>query len=279
MRKFEVPYNFDMELIDKLKETDFRKNISCVYLPCFYLDGDNSRKNLIFEEKYPKDWEEYKKHLLKIKELSYPMVLFQEGTSFNTIKKYYNLGVRKFCLTNDKLAKKIKSNYKDVEIILSITRCIKDGELQNSDLSMYDKIVLPFRYCRAIQLFKDLPKDKKYILLVNSHCLYNCNRCKAHWHLKADSLEEFLKKEKDLTDGYCCNVYSEERAYIPPCDLKYFDEYVSEYKLVDRLEDTKIIMEYFMNYNADIHNITEKNKSWYELQISAPQMRFIGGEK
>ena len=35
MRKFEVPYNFDMELIDKLKETDFQKNISCVYLPCF----------------------------------------------------------------------------------------------------------------------------------------------------------------------------------------------------------------------------------------------------
>lgn len=150
MRKFEVPYNFDMKLIDKLKETDFRKNISCVYLPCFYLDGDNSRKNLIFEEKYPKDWEEYKKHLLKIKELSYPRVLFQEGTSFNTIKKYYSLGVKKFCLTDDKLAKEIKSNYKDVELILSITRCIKDDELQNGDLSMYDKIVLPFRYCRAI---------------------------------------------------------------------------------------------------------------------------------
>ena len=43
------------------------------------------------------------------------------------------------------------SNYaNDVEVILSITRCIKDSELQNSDLSMYDKIVLPFRYCRAI---------------------------------------------------------------------------------------------------------------------------------
>ena len=188
MRKFEVPYNFDLELINELKKSDFRENISCVYLPCFYLDGGNSRKNLIFEEKYPKNWEEYKKHLLKIKEVSYPMILFQEGTSFNTIKKYYSLGVRKFCLTDDRLAKEIKSNYADVEVILSITRCIKDSELQNSDLSMYDKIVLPFRYCRAIQLFEALPKDKKYILLVNSHCLYNCNRCKAHWHLKADNL-------------------------------------------------------------------------------------------
>lgn len=278
MRKFEVPYNFDMELIDKLKETDFRKNISCVYLPCFYLDGDNSRKNLVLEEKYPKTWEEYKKHLLKIKELSCPMILFQEGTSFNVIKKYYNLGVRKFCLTDDKLAKEIKNNYKDVETILSITRCIKDDELQNSDLSMYDKIVLPFRYCRAIQLLKELPKNKKYILLVNSHCLYNCNRCKAHWHLNANNLDEYLKKEQDLTNGYCCNVYSEERAYIPPYDLKYFDEYISEYKLVDRLEDTEVIMEYFINYNTNINKVG-KDESWYELEISAPQMRFIGGEK
>ena len=278
MRKFEVPYNFDLELINELKKSDFRENISCVYLPCFYLDGGNSRKNLILEEKYPKTWEEYKKHLLKIKELSCPMILFQEGTSFNTIKKYYNLGAKKFCLTDDKLAKEIKSNYKDVETVLSITRCIKDDELQNSDLSMYDNIVLPFRYCRAIQLFDDLPKDKKYILLVNSHCLYNCNRCKAHWHLNANNLEEYLKKEQDLIDGYCCNVYSEERAYIPPCDLKYFDKYISDYKLVDRLEDTEIIMEYFINYNTNINKVG-KDKSWYELETSAPQMRFIGGEK
>ena len=38
-------------------------------------------------------------------------------------------------------------------------------------------------------------------------------------------------------------------------------------------------MEYFINYNIDNHNTTGKDKSWYELQISAPQMRFIGGEK
>lgn len=278
MRKFEVPYNFDLELINELKKSDFRENISCVYLPCFYLDGGNSRKNLIFEEKYPQNWEEYKKHLLKIKEVSQPAVLFQEKTTFDNIKKYYNLGVRLFYLTDDNLAKEMKASYKDVVTILSITRCLTDNELQNNDLSMYDKIVLPFRYCRAIYLFEDLPKDKKYILMVNSHCLYNCNRCKTHWHLNANNLDEYLKKERDLTDGYCCNVYSEERAYIPPCDLKYFDKYISDYKLVDRLEDTEIIMEYFINYNTNINKVG-KDKSWYELETSAPQMRFIGGEK
>jgi len=40
------------------------------------LDGNNSRKNLIFEEKHPKTWEEYKDHLLKIFEVANPAVLF-----------------------------------------------------------------------------------------------------------------------------------------------------------------------------------------------------------
>ena len=111
------------------------------------------------------------------------------------------MGVRLFYLTNDELAKKIKNKYKDVKLILSITRCITDDDLQNSDLSMYDKIVLPFRYCRSIKLFEKLPKDKKYILLVNSHCLYNCNRCKAHWYLTANNLEEFLQKEQRFRQG------------------------------------------------------------------------------
>ena len=266
MRKFEVPYNFDIRLLDKLKESGFQENISCIYLPCFYLDGNNSRKNLMLEEKYPQTWDKYKEHLLKILEIANPAVLFQEGATFKIIEKYYNLGVRLFYLTDDKLAKKIKNQYEDVKLVLSITRCITDDELQNSDLSMYDKIVLPFRYCRSIYLFEKLPKDKKYILLVNSHCLYNCNRCKAHWLLAADNLEEFLQKEQKLTNGYCCNVDSNERAYIPPRDLKYFDEYISEYKLVDRLECTEIIIEYFINYNTDVYK-PSKDKSWYELKI------------
>jgi len=69
-----------------------------------------------------------------------------------------------------------------------------------------------------------------------------------------------------LTKGYCCNINSEERAYIPPRDLKYFDEYVSDYKLVDRLECTEIIMEYFINYNTDIYK-PSKDISWYKLKI------------
>lgn len=112
MRKFEVPYNFDIRLLDKLKESGFQENISCIYLPCFYLDGNNSRKNLMLEEKYPQTWDEYKEHLLKILEIANPAVLFQEGATFKIIEKYYNLGVRLFYLTDDKLAKKLKNNMK-----------------------------------------------------------------------------------------------------------------------------------------------------------------------
>lgn len=265
MRTFEVPYNFDFKLLEKLKQSEFKETISCIYLPCFYRDGDNSRQNLFLEEKYPKSWEEYKNHLFKIFGVASPAVLFQKNVLFETIEKYYNLGVRTFCLTNDEIAKEIKDKYKDTKTILSITRCLTDTELKENDFSMYNKIVLPFRYCRSIQLYKTLPNNVEYVLIPNSHCLYNCTRCKTHWSLKEDNLEKYYEKERNITSGYCIGIYSDERSYICPSDLKYFDEYVSDYKLVDRLECTEIIMEYFINYNTNLDK-QGKGKSWYELK-------------
>ena len=102
--------------------------------------------------------------------------------------------------------------------------------------------------------------------MVNSHCLYNCNRCKAHWTLRADNIDKFREKEKSLTNGYCIGVYSEERAYIQPYDLRYFDKYIGEYKLVDRLDSTDDILGNLEKYcNADLYKDKSKDIGWSKL--------------
>lgn len=281
-RKFELPYNFDFELINKLSDKEgkygnynqYLDNVSCMYLPCYWEDGLNSRHNLLLDGTIPKSWEEYKKHLFALLKISKPAILIQQGTDMEAIDTYYYFGVRKFILSDNELAGTIKDKYDDCELILSITKCVSDKELLDSKkygIDIYDKIVLPFRYCRQIQLLEALSEkqdfDKnKYILMVNSHCLYNCNRCKKHWTLNDENLEEYRRKEKVLTDGYCLGIYSEERAYIQPYDLRYFDKYIGEYKLVDRLDYTEEILSNLEKYcNADLYKERSKSIDWYKL--------------
>lgn len=286
-RKFELPYNFDFELINKLSDKEgkygnynqYLNNVSCIYLPCYWKDGLNSRYNLLLDGTIPKNWEEYKKHLISLLNISKVAILIQQSCDIKAIDKYYSFGVKKFILTDNQLAKEIKWKYNDVELILSITKCATDEELINaqkstnnlSEYSIYDKIVLPFRYCRQIQLLENLSKIEgfskdKYILMVNSHCLYNCNRCKAHWILQSEDINKFREKEKSLTEGYCLGVYSEKRAYIQPYDLKYFDKYIGEYKLVDRLDSTEEILSNLEKYcNVNLYKDRSKNIDWYKL--------------
>lgn len=76
MRQFEIPYNFDENLILQLQENPYLKNIYCIYLPCFWKDGENSRYNLMLENKLPKTWKEYKQHIFNIMKIAKPSVLF-----------------------------------------------------------------------------------------------------------------------------------------------------------------------------------------------------------
>lgn len=218
----------------------------------------------MLENKLPKTWKEYKQHIFNIMKIAKPSVLFQQKVTIKILEKYYRIGIRIFQLTDDSTAKKFKEKYPDAEIVLSIVKNLTDEELKNNNFDMYDKIVLPFRYCRQLQLFKELPAQNKYIIIVNSHCLYNCNRCKVHWGLTADSLDFYEKKEKELTTGYCQQVYSEKRAFILPVDLQYFDSFVSVYKLVDRLDNTEDILDYLNRYsNPD--RLKTKGKNWYQI--------------
>lgn len=257
MRKFEIPYNFDKEL---LKELETRKEcIKLIYLPCFYADGDNSRYDLLLNNQIPRDWNEYLEHLQLAQVIAPAGLLIQRNSTIEVIDKYYNLGIRYFIINNDELAQEIKKTYADAILILSITAY---GE---GDWNLYDEIVLPFHYCRQVQKIAELPQDKKYVLIPNSHCLWNCNRHAAHWGLTADSLEEYQTNVMKIIDGYCGNVYNEDRAFIKPEDLIYFDSYIDTYKLVDRLDLTEEILYNIDRYSKE-YSECAREINWYQKE-------------
>lgn len=255
MRQFEIPYNFDKNLLQGLEER--KEFIKLIYMPCFYSDGDNSRYDLLLREIIPTEWNEYIEHLMLAQEIAPVGILLQENGDIETIEKYYNLGIKNFIIGNDNLAQAAKELDETINIILSVTAY---GE---GNWDLYDEIVLPFNYCRQVQKIKELPRDKKYILIPNSHCLWNCKRHKAHWELKAKTIEEYHDEVMKIVDNHCSNIFTEERAFIKPEDLIYFDPCIDTYKLVDRLDSTEEILYNIDRYSKEYEN-TSRDIEWYE---------------
>ena len=261
-QKFEVPYNFDISLIDRL--IPYKDFIDFIYMPSYYEDGENSRKDIILRGEVASSWEEYVSHVDKIKENFNIGVLIQNQSTIELIDKYYSLGIRIFVLNDNELVIKAKEKYSDIRCILSITSVISSDDINNNDYSMYDEIVLFFNFCRQLHLLKELPTKYKYVIIVNSHCVFNCDRASAHWNLNADTNEEYGEKVIKIIRGYCSEVYREDRAYIQPNDLVYFNDYISNYKLVDRLMSTEDIVYEIDKYTKTYEN-TRKEISWYMI--------------
>lgn len=261
--KFEIPYNFDKTLIDSLHQ--YKQHVKFVYMPTFYKDSHNSRERLVLEKSIPTDYQEYLSHIDYILTNGFDIgLLIQENSNKEIIEKYYQLGIRTFIINNNQLAKEFKELYNDTKFILSITSISTAEYICNNDLSMYDGIVLYFNFCRQIQELEKLPKEYKYTLLINSHCIYNCDRSLSHWRLTAPTFEEYEEKELKITIGHCGEVYREDRAFVPPEDLSYFEDYVDSYKLVDRLYSSSDIVDYLVRY-INSYNEHRKDKSWYML--------------
>ena len=255
MRQFEVPYNFDLNLLQGLEER--KEFIKLIYMPCFYSDGSNSRFDLLLKEIIPTEWDKYLEHLMRAQDIAPVGILIQRDSTIETVEKYYNLGIRNFIIGNDELAQEVKNFNEDINLILSVTVY---GE---GSWDLYDEIVLPFNYCRQLQKIKELPQGKKYILIPNSHCLWNCKRHKAHWELTAETAEDYQTEVMKIVDNHCSNVFTEERAFIKPEDLTYFDSYINTYKLVDRLDSTEEIL-YNIDRYAKKYESTSRDISWYE---------------
>ena len=132
---------------------------------------------------------------------------------------------------NDELSKAIKEKYDNVYIILSITRNSTIEEIMNFDIYTYDKICLPFEFNRKLDLVEQLSDKFEYSILCNSSCLWNCKERQNHWfHRGKENLLDMQYKECRRE-----NISSQQRIYISPVDLSYFDCKINSYKLLDRI--------------------------------------------
>ena len=254
MRKYEIPFNFDLELLNFLDEKIDKDWIEFLFLSPFKEDSTNARSHLENVKmewgtyKVPETREEYTKNIYEIEKRGYrPAVLFQEerAISKQKLEYYFKLGIQDFVVNNDNLAIYIKSKNPNYNVIASITKVLSADDLWQNDYSMYDKIVLYFPFNRAIDRLKELPSRYKYVILANSYCAYNCVEAKKHWSsdtTKALTINCVRKNNKD------------KLIYIPPEYTHLFEPYVENFKLQGREYPTYILANEIYYYYNKLHN-------------------------
>ena len=138
MIKFEIPYNLDPAYPEKLLQRPaLIPYIDCIYAAAWKDDCDNTRFDITFRSDYPKTYEEYVERIKSLLALGIPVcILAQKKTTITMIRKYRALGIHQFILNDDKLAARIKQEYPEVRLTLSITRALTLSELQTGDYSM-----------------------------------------------------------------------------------------------------------------------------------------------
>ena len=236
MKKFEIPYNFCKLDLQTVLASGIKDYIELVYVPAFWEHTQTTRLEL---ERHPLDTDEYIDHIKFIQEheLKVSILLQGEDLSDDIIDFYINLGIDSFIVRSDVLAKRIKDRFPNCEVIASITKILSVNDLMQKDLSMYDKIVLDFRL-NDLNIIKCLPRNHKYIVMPNTPCFRDCpkERCLKHW----------FNGKKYIEDGdFCSNLWFHKPAFIPPEDLRDFDDYVDSYKLQGR-EYIKYLLPYYI---------------------------------
>ena len=252
---FEVPYNFDKELLTRLEP--YKNNIKFLFLSAFYEDWGHTRENTFLDNKIPKTREEYSEHIKSIFNAGYEIgLLVQELTEIDETKfdYYIDLGITIFIVTNDNNAQILKNKGAKC-LIASITKALAPAEV-NEVNDIYDLIVLPFEFTRNIQLFKTIKESKKdkLILLVNSNCAYDCAVRKQHWH---------ENKGYSFQCPYMNN--QEKMSYVPGNDLHFFDPFISHYKLQGREWDTDYIVK---NVESYVNRIRCSTIAWNTLDAA-----------
>ena len=252
MKQFEIPYNFDLNLIIALHKLNIADLFHCIYIPPYWEDYVSAKYNYIhhnginMQNNKKMTREEYEFHVAYINAY-FPdklMLLLQQNNqciSNELLSYYYNLGFRKFCVGNIEQAKKIKLLYSQVEIIGSITMKIMPKDLTDKKYNIFDGFVLWFPYNRNLKMIQSLPKNYKYILLVNCDCSIYCQGSH-HWFANHQE-EQLLNCPKPKT--------WENIIRIDPCDLSLFDPYISYFKLQGREYNTNELLKDIILYTTD----------------------------
>jgi hypothetical protein len=237
---FEVPYNFDENLIQFYKQNCDK--ISYLFLPPYKDDMINTRTHIQTHIKgqcyMPSSREEYERHLSFITEAHLKFVILwqsKEDISIEKIKYYCSLGTTGFTVASNNNAEIIKGYKANLVVISSIVRNICK-EISNIDFHNYDYIVMHFPFNRALDVLKQLNLIKnKIILMPNTFCHTDCPGIQ-HW---------FAKTQDDFVPERDCKALRdiEYSAYIYPEHLHIFDNYISGYKLQGREYSTEVIIQ------------------------------------
>lgn len=254
MKKYEIPFNFDIELLNFLDNNINKNWIEFLFLSAFKEDSTNARshaenvKKQTWTYKVPETRDEYTKCIDEIHKRGYnAAVLLQEPDPISKEKLdyYFKLGVKNFVVNNDNLALEIKNRNPSYNVVASITKTLSANEMAEKDYSMYDKIVLHFPFNRALSRLEELPKKYNYVILANSYCTYNCTEAKNHW---------YSSSEEALNVNCTKHLNKDKLVYIPPEYTHLFEPYASNFKLQGREYPTSILANEIYCYYKKLHN-------------------------
>lgn len=230
-RHFEIPFNFDSRFLEWLI-TDgkaYLNQISFLYMPPYKEDYTAVTRTTELRY-YPTNRGEYENQIHTLRNNGYNVAILLQGRHLDAkdeLLSYFHdcLGIRHFVITDDMLARRVKALGDDVETLASITRKTSMSEIRKSDLSMYDKINLFYPFMASLSSCRNLPRDKTFVLLVNSRCDYTC-----------DFMRHWFSHDPQHYREYCPNIRNGGKniTLIPPELLRFFDEFAFEYKLQGR---------------------------------------------
>lgn len=279
--KFEIPYNADDNLIRRIGEHPVLKAYTkFIYLPC---DPSHGMVNDPVDRPCNFGIERTKEIIALIQSYGMePGILIQRNDNLEGMKFYVDLGVKYFTIGDDRLADKARDKWgNDVYLTSSVTHVRAYEDFFDLKPDLYNVIILHFWFNKHLEFIKYLPPQHHYGLIVNDMCWYNCPQSLTHWfpeiHLDAIGLEKLergiktcIKKrwtKDDLTNF-------DNVSYIFPVDLHYFENYISSYKVVDRMSPTNAILENYISYITATN--TRKNqgiirkKSDYDIDKFEP---------
>ena len=266
MKIFEIPYNFDKNLIDELIKIDSTGNLyHSIYIPPYYDDYFAAKRNYIhlagndmqIQQNIKRS--EYESHISYIKQY-FPdklMLLLQQNNmciNKQLLQYYIDLGFTKFCVGNIQQAIEIKEIFPNSEVIASITMKIMPKDLEKSEYNIFDGIVLWFPYNRKLSVIKSLPQNHKYILLVNCDCNIYCDGTH-HW---------FASREIEENNYSCPNKNGKRnwinQIRIHPWDLPIFEPYITYFKLQGREFTTNYLINDIKRYLKEYNIISSEEK-------------------
>lgn len=257
-RQFEIPFNHTEELLLFLENNSSKlsRRVKHVLVAPYYEDYTSTRHK---QAKKPLDRNVYEDQIKRLQNANYTISLLfnmPETVEQSIIDYYIGLGIDTFIINSSVLAKTIHNL--GCTTIASITKRLQLEDIKNEDLSMFDYIVLDYTFNASLDRIQKLPKQYKYILMLNTICDFTCDFY-THW-----------RENNNLQCPILING-SKNSTYIPQEDLELFDEYISIYKLQGREFDTSYICKDIMYYiyglkKYKIYNINTSGNYYYRYK-------------